>query len=60
MSTPNVRKVCPHCGGDDLVTDGACRWSVEEQKWELVNLYDQEATCQSCDRDVREVDEPAE
>jgi len=42
-------KVCEGCGSEQVSCDGSARWSVQDQDWELVMLYDKASYCDDCD-----------
>jgi hypothetical protein len=40
--------VCPKCGSDNVAADAAARWSTENQKWEVSNIFDKGHGCDYC------------
>ena len=54
---PKVRKVCRHCGSDNVTNTAEAGWDTEAQRWILLTLYD-DATCNDCDGETRIEDAP--
>ncbi|MEY2117095.1 hypothetical protein [Rhodanobacter sp. FW106-PBR-R2A-1-13] len=55
-----VRKMCPHCGSDDVIHTGTMVWDIASQDWMVSGLYDKGAACNACDREnIELVDETA-
>lgn len=42
------RRVCRHCGSEDVVRDAWASWDVEAQEWVLDQFFDN-AYCRSCE-----------
>lgn len=53
--TKKVKYVCSECGSDNVITDAMVKWSVEDQSWEIVTLYDGggEDFCSDCEEQCR-------
>ena len=45
-----VNFTCSKCGSDDVVSDAWAEWSVEEQQWQLGQVFDQ-TFCLACESD---------
>lgn len=43
-----VRKVCKHCGSDNVVKDAWARWDELNQRWVLDDFFDTDF-CKDCD-----------
>jgi hypothetical protein len=52
-----VKKVCKHCGGDNVWKDASARFNTTTQEYELSGLYDAEY-CDDCDVDTEIVEAP--
>ena len=39
---------CAYCGSDNVVRDAWAEWDIENQEWELQDVYD-DAYCFECD-----------
>lgn len=50
MSLPTRTFVCRRCGSDQVVRDAWACWSVEDQEWELGEVFDY-AFCMTCETD---------
>ena len=48
-----VKKVCSHCGSDDVVNDAVVRWDIRTQAWRLSDIYDDQASCCVCEGDTK-------
>ena len=55
----DVKMVCAVCGSEDVKTDANARWSVVKQEWEVVDVYIDNAWCNSdtCDGAEVEIEE---
>lgn len=51
--------VCDECGGDGVTRDACARWSEEDQKWEITNVYD-DGHCDACGHEVRIIEKEIE
>ena len=51
-----VEPHCPNCDSTELVGDGAVRWSVPDQEWELSSVYDSLLVCDDCGGEFRNAD----
>ena len=60
MSGKKVRKVCSHCGSENVLADAHALWNVEEQKWELANVFDKGHFCNQCDGECSIKEVPVE
>lgn len=47
MTTPKIKIVCSHCGGENVMRDAYAAWNPETQQWELGNVFDQ-GYCEDC------------
>lgn len=47
----HVRKVCPHCGSDDVMRTATMVWDVATQDWIVSSLHDDGAACNACNRE---------
>jgi hypothetical protein len=45
--------VCRECGSEDVLADAFAEWNVEKQEWEINNIFDKGAYCNSCDEESR-------
>lgn len=45
--------VCRECGSESVVADAAARWSTEERRWEVSNVFDNGHHCDDCDAETR-------
>jgi hypothetical protein len=57
-----VRKVCKHCGSENVVSDAYVSWNVETQEWDTVeSVFDMEF-CYDCEGETtvidKEINEP--
>lgn len=43
----NIKKVCRHCGSDQLLVDADARWSVSKQRYEFAGNLDYH-NCEAC------------
>lgn len=43
------KKVCSHCKSENVLFDAYAEWNEEEQKFELVEVYDKGHYCEDCD-----------
>ena len=43
-----MKKVCKHCGSEEVKVDAWAKWDVKNQKWVLGDMYDN-AVCEKCD-----------
>ncbi|MET1755529.1 hypothetical protein ABVV53_08660 [Novosphingobium sp. RD2P27] len=34
------RRICEHCGSEDIANDDRAGWNVETQTWQLTGLFD--------------------
>ena len=41
--------ICAKCGGQNVLADAYCSWSVEEQQWEIASTFEKGAVCEDCD-----------
>lgn len=41
-----LRMVCSHCGSTEVTRDAICRWSEEDQQWEVSTLLDNTDCCE--------------
>ena len=48
-----IEVVCATCGSDDVSIEAFVRWSVEEQKFEVVEVCDKHHYCVDCDGECR-------
>jgi len=55
-----VKKVCAHCGRDDVGNDAAVKWDVPTQSWVVGTVYDCAAFCDECDGETELRDVPVE
>jgi DNA-directed RNA polymerase subunit RPC12/RpoP len=55
-----IKYVCATCGSDEVRCNADTAWSVEDQRWEIVSLFD-DVTCEKCEGrcDIIEMKEPA-
>lgn len=53
------RKVCSHCGSDNVVCDAWASWDESSQEWVLYNVFDYKY-CTQCEADTTIKDIPAE
>lgn len=44
-----VRKVCKHCGSDDVRKDAWAEWDEDKQEWVLADVYDSNDYCVVCE-----------
>ncbi|AGG89086.1 MULTISPECIES: hypothetical protein [Pseudomonadota] len=51
----HVRKVCPHCGSDDVMRTATMVWDVATQDWIVSSLHDDGAACNACNREEIEL-----
>ena len=52
-----VKKVCSHCGSENVVSDAYVSWNVETQEWDTVeSVFDMEF-CYDCEGETTIVDE---
>lgn len=49
-TTPKRIPCCPYCGSTDVTADAAVRWDIENQQWDVSNVFDSDHLCGSCDR----------
>jgi hypothetical protein len=58
MPGAKVKMVCRKCGSDRVLRDAYAAWSVEDQRWELTNVFDH-AVCESkeCDGNETRIEE---
>lgn len=54
-----ITKVCETCGSENVRRDAWAEWSVENQAWELGEVY-QQGFCQDCQGDTTLVDREVE
>lgn len=45
--TPPIKICCQNCGSEDVTRDAVVRWCVENQEWEVSNVFDN-ADCDNC------------
>jgi hypothetical protein len=43
-----VKMVCRWCGSENVRRDADVAWDVDQQRWELVAVYDN-ADCEDCE-----------
>ncbi len=48
-----ILMVCAECGSEDVLADAYAEWNVAAQKWELQNVFDKGAYCNSCEQQTR-------
>jgi hypothetical protein len=51
-----VRKVCKHCGSENVAKDAWSNWDVDKQEWVLYDVFDYEF-CKTCEGETTIVDE---
>lgn len=44
-----IRKVCKHCGSDDVRKDAWVEWDEDKQEWVLADVYDSFDYCVKCE-----------
>jgi Zn finger protein HypA/HybF involved in hydrogenase expression len=55
MEQQKIRKVCKHCGSDNVSVDAIMRWDVDAQQWTLAALLDN-SDCDDCGGETTIVD----
>lgn len=55
-----IKKVCAHCGSDDVFNEASVRWDVAAQSWTISNLFDEASYCDECVGEIELRDEPVE
>lgn len=48
VTMSKVTYICSYCGSDDIGIEAHCKWSVEEQRVEAVEMCDKGHTCGRC------------
>ena len=51
-----VKKVCSHCGSENVAADAWASWDVYKQEWVLYDVFDYEF-CKTCEGETTIVDE---
>ena len=52
-----IEIACRDCGGTNVSRDAWANWSVERQRWELGNVFD-DGFCHTCDEEARLIERP--
>lgn len=40
--------VCATCGSTNVLADAYCDWNIDNQRWEIVNVFEKGAVCEDC------------
>lgn len=51
-----IKKVCNHCGSENVWMDANAHWDVEKQKWVLLDTFPNE-WCDDCEAETSIIDE---
>lgn len=51
-----IKKVCSHCGSDDVRKDAWAKWDEDKQEWVLADFFDDDF-CVVCDGETTIEDE---
>lgn len=50
-----TRKICNHCGSENVWVDANADWDTEAQEWVVCNIFDAE-WCNDCDGETTIID----
>lgn len=53
-----IRIVCDRCGNTDIRKDAWAGWNIDEQKWELIDVFDKPNWCMDCDGECSPIEKP--
>lgn len=45
--------MCATCGSTNVLADAYCDWSVDDQGWQIVNVFEKGAFCEDCEGPCR-------
>jgi len=52
-----VRKVCKECGNDSVWVDANAVWNEETQQYELLDTFNDNSWCNTCEAEAEIIDE---
>lgn len=47
------KPVCRTCGSEDIQADAFAVWDVENQRWDVADVFDKGSVCNECDGECR-------